>query len=281
MTKSRRKSSGGTQLPLLPNDQAVLTELRRSAEAVSAATQGMMKGLEKGGNLVRTKGALAPLRHELQQLKSLGDQLDALESSWSERIEREFLELAAVTREAFRGRGWHVEGHWPKLYVERAIAVEFDDRNRSFKVADRLIPKGTAADVAAVLEPLVRDLIPRNFSEARFIQLLADAYDELQEGKSTQMSIFKVYRQLVLRLQKPNFWKDARAEAFVGLSIEQFRARLSQALLKNTTTVSGARELRLLPPLDPKNALYLYQPAEKRFGFVGRIEFISPKTSDA
>jgi hypothetical protein len=64
------------------------------------------------------------------------------------------------------------------------------------------------------------------------------------------------------------------------MSIDQFRARLSRTLMKNATTVAGNRELRLLPPIDPKNALYLYQPAEGRFGFVGRIEFVSNKTSD-
>src|SRR5689334_10133736 len=131
MTKSRRKSSGSNQLPLLPQNHAVLTELCRSAEAVSAATQNMMEALEKGGNVSRAKEVLAPLRQELHKLKALGDQLDALEASWISRIEREFLELEAATREALRIRGWQVEGQWPKLYVERAIAVEFDDRNRS------------------------------------------------------------------------------------------------------------------------------------------------------
>jgi hypothetical protein len=281
MTKSPRKSAGDAQLPLLPDDQAVLAALRRRADALSAATQRIMQDLDKGGSFARSKEALAALRNELQELKSLGDELDVLETKWSERAEREFLEMEAAVREALRSRGWQIEGQWPKLYVERAIAVEFDDRSRSFKVADRTIPKAAAADIIPALEPLVSDLIPRNFSEARFMQSLADAYDDLQDGKSSQIPLLKVYRQLVLRLQKPNFWRDARADAFIGMSMEQFRARLSRALVNDATRVAGPRELRLLPPIDPKQAVYLYQPAEGRFGFVGRIEFVSTKTSDA
>ena len=40
------------------------------------------------------------------------------------------------------------------------------------------------------------------------------------------------------------------------------------------STDKNGRELRLIPPLNPKDALFIYQPAERRFGFVGRIEFV-------
>jgi hypothetical protein len=280
MTKSRRKSTGENQLQLLPEAHP-LPELRRRAMAVSTASQQIEDDLEKGVGLLRIKNALTPLRDDLRALHALGEQLELLESSWLERIERELLEMEAAVRDVLRSRGWHVEGQWPKLYVEQAIAVEFDERNRSFKVANRTVPGASATEVATFLEPLINELIPRNFSEPRFMQSLADAYDELLDGKSSQIPILKVYQQLVLRQQKPNFWKDARDDLFVGMSIDQFRARLSRALTKNLTAVSGNRELRLLPPIDPKNALYLYQPAEGRFGFVGRIEFIPNKLLDA
>jgi hypothetical protein len=281
MTKSRRKSSGENQLQLLPEVHSVLPELRRKATAVSTAAQQIVEDLEKGVSLLRVKNALTPLRDDLHTLQALGEQLTLLESSWSERIERDVLEMEAAVRDALRSRGWHIEGQWPKLYVERAIAVEFDERNRSFKIGNRTMPGASAAEIATILEPLINELIPRNFSETRFMQSVADAYDELLEGKSSQIPILKVYRQLVLRQQKPNFWKDARDDLFVGMSIDQFRARFSRALTKNVAAVSGNREIRLLPPIDPKNALYLYQPAEGRFGFVGRIEFIPTKDSGA
>jgi len=277
MTKARRKSTSEGQLALLPDAQPILPEFRRKAAAVSAAAQRITEDLEKGVSLPRLKHALGPLRDDLRALQALGDQLSLLESSWDERIEREVLEMEATVRDALGARGWQVEGQWPKLYVERAIAVEFDERNRSFKVGDKTIAAASAREIVSVLEPLIVDLIPRNFSESRFMQSLADAYDDLHDAKSSQVPVLKLYRKLVLRQQKPNFWKDARSDSFIGMSIDQFRARLSRALAKNATTVSGNRELRLLPPIDPKNALYLYQPAEGRFGFVGRIEFIPNK----
>jgi hypothetical protein len=277
MTKARRKSTGESQLPLLPDAQPFLPELRRKATAVSAAAQRIIDDLEKGVSLLRLKNVLGPLRDDLHALQSLSNQLNLLETSWDERIEREVLEMEATVRDALRARGWQAEGQWPKLYVERAIAAEFDERNRSFKVSDKPISAASATELVSVLAPMIDELIPRTFSEPRFMQALADAYDDLHDGKSSQLPILKVYRQLVLRQQKPNFWNNARSDSFVGMSIDQFRARLSRALMKNATTVSGNRELRLLPPIDPKNALYLYQPAEGRFGFVGRIEFISSK----
>jgi hypothetical protein len=279
MTKARRKSAGENQLQLLPDAQSIVPELRRKSAAVSAAAQRILEDLEKGVSLLRLRSALGPLSDDLRALQALSAQLNQLESSWAERIEREVLEMEAAVRDALRARGWQVDGQWPKLYVERAVAVVFDERNRSFKIGDKTLPGASATEMVSVLGPLIDELIPRNFSETRFMHSLADAYDELHDGKSSQLPILKVYRQLVLRQQKPHFWKDARTDSFVGMSIDQFRARLSRALMRNETTVGGNRELRLLPPIDPKNAVYLYQPAEGRFGFVGRIEFVPIKAT--
>lgn len=92
-----------------------------------------------------------------------------------------------------------------------------------------------------------------------------------------QVPLHRVYKQLVLDQQRPGFWDNARADAFVGMSLEQFRARISQMLADGITSGSCGRELRLLPPIDPKDAIFLYQPAEGRFGFVGRIEFVAAR----
>jgi hypothetical protein len=281
MKKGGRASPGENQLHLLPDERTLFSELGKRAAAVNAATDEIAQGLAKGTGLARIKNAFARLRDELRGLATLAGQLDAVETSWSERIEREFLEMEAAVRDALKSRGWRVEGQWPKLYVERGIAIEFDERSRSFKVTDRKITGAAVVDIMAALDPLVGELVPRNFSETRFIQSLADAYDGCREGKSSQAPILEVYRQLVFRQQKPNFWRDARSDAFVGMSMDQFRARLSRALEKAAITTSDGRELRLLPPIDPKHAVFLYQPAEGRFGFVGRIEFVSIKTSDA
>ena len=82
-----------------------------------------------------------------------------------------------------------------------------------------------------------------------------------------------VYRALVILAQPARFWRNASRPALFELTIDQFRARLSAALEANTVSTADRRELRLLPPIDPKDAVFVYQPAENRFGFVGRIEF--------
>jgi hypothetical protein len=84
-----------------------------------------------------------------------------------------------------------------------------------------------------------------------------------------------VYRAFVVNAQDSRFWRDARSGSFAGIGLDQFRARLTRALEGENPAAPDDRFLRLLPPLDPKDALFLYQPAEKRFGYVGRIEFVS------
>jgi hypothetical protein len=274
MKKSRREVSGGSRQQSPPGERELFVDYGRRATAISAAAQRIVQDLDKNASFTNLKKTLGSLREELRGLMSLNERLDSTESSWSDRMQREFLEIEASTREALTSRGWHVEGQWPRLYVARGIVLEFDELNRSFKVSDRKISSGTVADVIAVLEPLIADLIPRSFSEPKFIQSLADAYDDMASN-SSQVLILDVYRQVVLRQQKPTFWKDARSDAFIGMSVDQFRARLSRVLEKGAMTDARGREIRLLPPIDPKNAIFLYQPAEGRFGFVGRIEFIS------
>jgi hypothetical protein len=57
------------------------------------------------------------------------------------------------------------------------------------------------------------------------------------------------------------------------MTLEQFRARISRMLEANVLKTKTGRELRFYPPLDPKDALFLFNPLERRLGFVGRVEF--------
>jgi hypothetical protein len=274
MKKPRRDVSRGGRQQSPPEERELFVDYGRHATAVGTAAQRIVQDLDKNAGFTSLKKGLGSLRDALRELTSLNERLDSTESSWSERMEREFLEIEAATREAVASRGWHVEGEWPRLYVARGVVLEFDEQNRSFRISDRRINSGTIADVIAMLEPQIADLIPKSFSETKFIQSLADAYDDMA-AKSTQVPILDVYRQIVLRQQKPTFWRDARSDAFIGMSVDQFRARLSRVLEKGAVTDAKGREIRLLPPIDPKNAIFLYQPAEGRFGFVGRVELIS------
>src|SRR5262249_46923244 len=157
-----------------------------------------------------------------------------------------------------------LDGQWPAFYVERAISVVVDEKQRSVSVSEDRLQQATAETVIGRLQLMVGDLLPRTFSAQTFMSSLAKAYDRARAG-STQIPLLSVYRQMVCDQQRPKFWRNARADAFVGMSIEQFRARLSGALEQGVTASSDRRELRMLPPIDPSEAVFLYQPAEGRF----------------
>ena len=102
---------------------------------------------------------------------------------------------------------------------------------------------------------------------------MVEAYDAASAAaKSPNIAILELYRELVIRTQSPRFWRDASSSSFSPLTIAQFRAQFSRMLEAGVSAAPDGRELRLLPPLDPKDAVFMYQPAERRFGFVGRVE---------
>jgi hypothetical protein len=86
--------------------------------------------------------------------------------------------------------------------------------------------------------------------------------------------ILDVYREVVIQQQSPRFWRDADPQLFVAIGADQFRARLSKMMEIGVTETSDGRSLRLLPPLNPKDGLFMFLPTESRFAYVGRVEFI-------
>jgi hypothetical protein len=183
------------------------------------------------------------------------------------------LELESDIRDICRSRAWRLDGQWPTLIVERAVELKVDSEERTVTIAGRKLVGTSGRVIERALAERVARLIPRGFEARKFIAQLAQAYDQASGSKGGEIPILHVYRALVILLQPARFWRDARRVGFLELTNEQFRARVSAALEANATTTPDGRELRLLPPIDPKDSLFLYQPAEHRFGFVGRIEF--------
>lgn len=264
--------------PMPSQEAELLNEIGQLGRALSKAAK--VAQTAAGGRPDWTDVAdLGLLRDKARSIAELSNRLGSLHADWTQRADQRFLELESDLRDACSSHGWHVDGQWPTLYVERALSIAIDDKKKSVSVAGRRVTQSRVASVIAALEPLVRELLPHTFSSERFINDVAGAYDEARSD-STQVPILAVYRKLIIRIQSPVFWKDARDETFTSLTLDQFRARLYRALEEGVTTSADGRDLRLLPPLDTKDSLFLYQPAEARFGYVGRIEFLSAK-SDA
>ncbi len=183
------------------------------------------------------------------------------------------LELESDIRDLCRSHGWRIDGQWPTLIIERAVELKVNLDERTVTVGSRKTAGTGARAIERALEERVAELIPRGFDPRKFIAQLAQAYDQAAGSKGGEIPVLHVYRTLVILLQPARFWRNASRAGFSELTNEQFRARLSAALEANATAAPDGRELRLMPPIDPKDAVFLYQPAELRFGFVGRIEF--------
>ncbi len=270
------KRTPSTAKDVRPTD---LTELLAMLEKLTSSLLAEIKEARKPGELrqdpVNVLRVLNAAREGVSRLNGLAATFDSFQLALKDAAERQLLELDSTIRSACQERGWRVDGQWPTLYVERAVAVEFNEQNRSVAVAGTLVEKCSADAISSALEPLVATLIPKGFSARAFVLQLAAAYED-SRGTRTQVSVFDVYRSMVVRSQRPHFWRDARPSSFTSLTADQFRARLTRAMEEGVIGTPDGSVLRLLAPLDPKDALFLYQPAEQRFGYVGRIEFIRP-----
>ena len=214
----------------------------------------------------------------LDGVKSLQQFVPLLEVVQAESLvhtDRLILELEANLRKACEEQGWRLEGVWPSLYVERGIHILIDEKKRAALIGGQRLASLAISEIVRRLQPLVRDLLPKAFSSAAFLTSLAAAYDDAKTHPR-QVPIFEIYRTVVIRAQSERFWRDAGSSAFSGISADQFRARFSRMLEEGPTAASDGRLLRLLPPLKAEDGLYIYQPAESRFGFIGRIEFVPP-----
>jgi hypothetical protein len=245
--------------------------LEEQVRALQSASASLRDSLKIGAAPAEIATRAKVLMRELNGVTNLRDALDELVESAEKEAESEFLRLEAQLRAACVARGWTFHGSWPHFFVERSIGVELDEKARSAIVAGRQ----TSATVNTLLEtltPLVKQLLPKSFNPERFLHDLANAFDVVSKP-GAQAPILEVYRQLVINSQSSRFWKDARGEGFIPLSIEQFRARFS-GTLGSANKLSDGRSLRLVPPLDARDGIFIWQPAENRFGYVGRIQFV-------
>lgn len=237
--------------------------------AIKRAKKNMASGTASAESVLRELGtAIDAIATALPELQSLASELES-------DARTEFLRLEADLREAVQQRGWRVDGQWPVLHVERGVTIEIDEKKRTAKVAGKAVARPTATVIVRTLERLVPTLRPKQFDAAAFVESLAAAYDAVAGRGVRQASVFEVYREFVVRAQPAKFWRDTGSVTFTPIGIDQFRAQLSTALESGVRTTRDGRELRLVPPLQPKDGIFLYQPAENRFGFVGRLEFVA------
>jgi hypothetical protein len=208
-------------------------------------------------------------------VRRVGESMPRLEHVRSELgkyASRELAELEEELRSACRERGWSIDGQWPNFVVSRGVDVRIDEKSSSATVSGKRLSAASATAILAELQSSVASLFPKDFSPATFLGELESAYDAA--CRDTELvPVFRLYREYVLLQQKAAFWRDVSRQKFLTVSMDQFRARLALLLDSGPSTTVTGRSIRLLPPLDPKDAVFLYLPAERRFGFVGRVQF--------
>jgi hypothetical protein len=168
---------------------------------------------------------------------------------------------------------WPVHGQWPTYHFAHAIEVRVNPKKRALEVSGQTIPATDINQLESLLKGEVKDLLPKTHSPQKWIDALHSAYEDLGLSQAT---INALYKAMILRVQPTSLWGDARKDLFRPLSRNQFRARLSNLLAQGVSQTSDGLELRLLPALHAEDGLFLYQPAENRFGFVGRVQFVRP-----
>ncbi|HEX3423820.1 MAG TPA: hypothetical protein VHS33_10535 [Sphingomicrobium sp.] len=252
------------------NSEDTTTTLAARLRPVTALQSLLEKKASPARLLDATRAALAAIE---------GDTIPALERSirdLDDDVIRRMSELETDIGDLAHANGWRLEGAWPVFQVERGIELRVEATKRLVSVAGEPIDATDLAAIADAVRYAIRDLIPKGFSAPDMLEQLRRSHAALRP-EGGQVPILDLYGRFVVDMQTRRFWKDARSERFVGLSTDQFRARLSRMLEDGATVTPDGTELRMLPPLDPRDSLFVYQPGEARFGYVGRIEFVGPR----
>ena len=249
-----------------------LNELEKACGGVSRFSKTLRRFVETDSDAVTISDSLAELSILADKSSELAQRSQDFKRQWLDASKSAVLRLEADLRTECSRRAWAVDGQWPTLYVQRAIRVEIDQAKGLASVGTKKLRSLSLSGILNSIEAEGSTLLPRGFRPEQFIETLVTAYDTLTVGRAQQVSIWDLYRQMVLAGQSSKFWRDARARDFIEISADQFRARLSHTLSVRRARTRDGREIRLFPPLNAKDAMFVFQPAENRFGFVGRVE---------
>jgi hypothetical protein len=257
--------------PLEARSNQFTDSLRAHTKKLSAIASKLRKTLK---DPTAQSELLSGLTACIAQFADFEKAAKELETEWESASTVAFLELESQIRGMCQRHNWRLDGQWPEFVIEFGVQVRIDDKKRLISVGDKNhVPLGT---LEQILSDTIRTLVPKSFNAKSFMAQLVMSYDRLAAGKSGQVALLDLYKELVIQSQSARFWHDATSPLFTPFTIDQFRAQFSRMLEGNVVSTIDGRELRLFPPVNPKDAVFLYQPSERRFGFVGRLEFTSP-----
>jgi len=235
--------------------------------------------IKKAVTSYKKQGAATDLCAAYRWLKANKDVLErespaTLESTGElERLCKDSLhKLEADLHDASSAEAWDVSGQWPKYYIEHFLPVVIDEENLAVTVGEEKLPTLDLKKVVASAKAQLNKLRPDRNTLPTFLRELLESYSRLARPQTPSVSVWDVYRDMVMQRQPRKLWRDAAATSFRPFREIEFRALLTE-LLKANLTVESGKQLRLHPPAMKDESMYIYQPAENRFCHVGRIEF--------
>jgi hypothetical protein len=254
--------------PLDARTNQFADSLRSHTKKLNAIASRLSRSGEDAASESELLTSSAACFAEVDELKKASKELA---KEWESASVVVFLELESHLRDICCRHNWRLDGQWPEFIVERGVQVRIDEKKRSVAVGKE--NRVAHRSIERALSGVVPELIPKSFNAESFMAKLVVVYDRVVANKSNQVAMLDVYKEFVIQTQSARFWQDATSPTFTPFTIDQFRAQFSKMLECGVTSATDGRLLRLFPPLNPKEAVFLYQPSEKRFGFVGRMEF--------
>jgi hypothetical protein len=163
--------------------------------------------------------------------------------------------------------GWKLVGSTTRRMLNQGLFIRLkDDKVEVEDIGLSFTP--FVPSLVESLKPIVDRLLPEDFNEKQFMDLLIASYNSVP-GQS-ERPVEDIYRAAVWLSQKANFWKQLSSKSFVPLIRPAFRAQLSQLLVSNSLTNSG-HNLRFGTTSNPKDAWELYSPGEGRVVQIARM----------
>lgn len=165
-------------------------------------------------------------------------------------------------------RGWRLVGSTGRRMIQEGVFIEVD--GDEVKVSETGASLATyAPSVARALATEVQEVERFCKESKRFVDQLAVAHDAVPGDQEKPLEA--VYRQYVMVVQKPGFWRTLLPAQFTRISRPMFRAALT-AVMEQGLRARDGRVPRFGTALAGEY-WEVYSPGEGRIVQVGRLSF--------
>lgn len=206
------------------------------------------------------------IKQEAPSLLNISDQAAYL-------CKEKMLQFEAELHEAIISAGLTIYGQWPRYYINNVIQITVDEKKQNCVVGERKLRTLAIGEIISSVSAQLKKITPSPAKLEQFMEELYDSYSSLSSEGTRSISVWDIYKEILIKRQSRKLWRNALASNFRPFGEQEFRACLTELLKKNISTTHGL-QMRLLPPIARDESVYIYQPVESRFCHIGRIEFV-------